>query len=143
MSWHVVVMKLPITVTHSCRLLNHPNSFHGVMVRLKAKFDAGLLLCSLSHLGLRWPHRTRAHSTASTTLTDQYSEVIIVHTCAFQSTLQCCANCCYINSGWAFSGQTLYMLDTYAITLPLLPSSTHTHTKKGPEHGLILCFHLS
>ena len=36
-------------VAHSCGLLNHLNSFHGEMFRLNAKFDADLLLYSLSH----------------------------------------------------------------------------------------------
>ena len=47
MNGHVVVMKLPITVTHSCRLLNHPNSFPGGMFKLNAKFDADSLLYSV------------------------------------------------------------------------------------------------
>ena len=46
----VVVMKLPITVANSCGLLNHPNSFHGGMFKLKAKSDADSFLYSHSHL---------------------------------------------------------------------------------------------
>ena len=34
---------------HSCSLLNHPNSFHGGMFKLNAKFDADSLLYLLSH----------------------------------------------------------------------------------------------
>ena len=34
---------------HSCGLLNHPNSFHGGMIKHNAKFDADFLLYSLSH----------------------------------------------------------------------------------------------
>ena len=34
---------------HSCRLLNHPNSFHGGMFKFNAKFDAYLLHYKLSH----------------------------------------------------------------------------------------------
>ena len=34
---------------HGCGLLNHLNSFHGGMFKLNAKFDADLLLYSLSH----------------------------------------------------------------------------------------------
>ena len=34
-------------------------------------------------------HSMHAHSAAFTTLTDQYSEVIIVHTCTFQNGLEC------------------------------------------------------
>ena len=36
-------------VAHSCSLLNHLNSFHGGMFKLKAKFDADSWLYSLSH----------------------------------------------------------------------------------------------
>ena len=36
-------------VAHSCSLLNHLNSFRGKMFKLNAKFDADLLLHSLSH----------------------------------------------------------------------------------------------
>ena len=35
-------------VAHSCRLLSHQNSFHGVMFKLNAQLDADLLLYSLS-----------------------------------------------------------------------------------------------
>ena len=57
-----------------------------------------------------------AHSVAPTAPTDWHSEVIIVRTCAFHSTLslaarlhRCCANHSqYINNGWTFSGQTSY-----------------------------------
>ena len=38
--------QLPI----SGSLLNHPNSFHRGKFKLNTKFDADLLLCSLSHL---------------------------------------------------------------------------------------------
>ena len=65
---------------------------------------------------MQWPHSACAHAIASTAPTNKYSEVIIVHTCAFQSTLLasrlhwCCTNCSHcINNGWAFSGQTSYM----------------------------------
>ena len=49
MSGCIVVMKPPITIAHSCSLLNHPNSFHGGMFKVSAKFDADLLLYLLSH----------------------------------------------------------------------------------------------
>ena len=48
-SGRVGVMKLPITSAHSCSLLSHLNSFRGGMFKLNAKFDADLLLYSLSH----------------------------------------------------------------------------------------------
>ena len=36
-------------VAHSCDLLNHPSSFHGVIFKLNTKSDANSLLSSLSH----------------------------------------------------------------------------------------------
>ena len=36
-------------VAHNCGLLNHPNSFHGGMFKLNAKFDADSLLYLFSH----------------------------------------------------------------------------------------------
>ena len=56
--------------------------------------------CFTQSFWMRWPHSTHAHSIASTAPTDQYSEVIIVHTCVFQSTLlgfQVTFCSCYIN----------------------------------------------
>ena len=38
-----------LPVAHSYNLLNHPNSFHGGIFTLDAKFDADLLLYLLSH----------------------------------------------------------------------------------------------
>ena len=49
MSGHVVVMKLPITIAHSCSLLNHLNSVRGGMFKLNTKFDADSLSYLLSH----------------------------------------------------------------------------------------------
>ena len=57
-------------VANSCSLLNHPNSFRGGMFKLNSKFDADLLLYSLSHFRIWQPHSTQAHSTASTASTD-------------------------------------------------------------------------
>ena len=37
------------SVAHSCRLLNHLNSFHGGMLKFNAKFNADSLLYLLSH----------------------------------------------------------------------------------------------
>ena len=47
--WHVVVIKLQSPIAHSCGLLNHLNSFCGGLFKLNIKFDAYLLLYSLSH----------------------------------------------------------------------------------------------
>ena len=83
--------------------LSHLNSFHKGMFKLNAKFDADLLLYSLSFIKnslsciknvltflIQLPHGTHAHSMTSTALSDSYSEVVIVHTRAFQSTLLGC-----------------------------------------------------
>ena len=51
---------------HSCGLLNHPNSFHGGMFKLNAKFDGDSLLYSLSSHCMWWSHSTGAHTMAST-----------------------------------------------------------------------------
>ena len=77
--------------------------------------------CSTHALILnRQPHSTHAHSTVSTAPTDQYSEVVIVHACAFQSLslaarLHCgrtdCSNS--INNSWIFSGQLMYVSIIY------------------------------
>ena len=70
-------------------LLSHPNSFSGGIFKLNAKFDADSLLYSLSHF--------ECNSHTVHMLTQQHppppltpSEVIIVHTCAFQSMLLGC-----------------------------------------------------
>ena len=67
---------------------------------------------------MQWPHSTHPHSGVSTAPTDYYSEVVIVHTCAFQSTLLGCQvtlmsanHSRYINNGWTFSGQTSYIFE--------------------------------
>ena len=46
--------------------------------------------CSTQAFWMQWPHSTHAHSMVSATSTDEYSKVVIVHTCAFQSTLLHC-----------------------------------------------------
>ena len=73
-----------LPVAHSCSLLNHPNSFHGGMFKLDAKFLADLMFYLFSHF------ECNGLTMVSTRPTDQYSEVIIVHACAFQSTLLGC-----------------------------------------------------
>ena len=55
------------------------------MFKLNAKFDADSLLYSVI-LNVT-ADITHVHSMAFTAPTDQYSEVIIVHSCAIQSTL--------------------------------------------------------
>ena len=76
-------------VAHSCGLLNHPNSFHGGTFKLNIKSDAHSLLYTLSHFecyGHTVHMLTQWHLPPLLT----YSEVIIVHAWAFQSTLLGC-----------------------------------------------------
>ena len=60
MSRSIVMMRLPIT--HSCSLLNHPNSFRGGMFKLNTKCDADSLLYLLTHFWMQRPHSTHAPS---------------------------------------------------------------------------------
>ena len=75
-------------VAHSCGRLNHLDGLREGMFKLNTKFDADSLLYLLILNVMA--HSTHAHSVASTTRTDEYSKVIIVHACAFQSTLLDC-----------------------------------------------------
>ena len=72
--------------SHSCSFLNHPNSFCRGMFKLIEQFDADSLLCLLSHFECDSLTVHVLTQLESTILSDYYSEVIIVHTCAFQST---------------------------------------------------------
>ena len=103
-------------VAHSCNLLNHPNSFRGGMFKLNAKFDADSLLYSLSHLecdGHTIHMLIQRHLLTPLTRTVKLS--LFRHACSSPLALAatfhwCCANCArYINNGWTFSGQTLYI----------------------------------
>ena len=76
-------------VVHSCGFLNHLNSFHGGMLKLTSKFDIDPLLHSLSHFECNG-HTVHMLTQVSTAPTDQYSEVVTIHTCTFQSTLLGC-----------------------------------------------------
>ena len=64
MSGWVAMMKLPTAAAFWII----PNSFHGGMFKLHAKFDADSWLCS--HFLVRQPHSTHAHSVVSTAPTD-------------------------------------------------------------------------
>ena len=57
-------------VAHSCGLLNHPNSFHGRMFKLKTESDTDLFLYSRSHFECHSHHSTCAHSVVSTAPSD-------------------------------------------------------------------------
>ena len=102
-------------VAHSCGLLNHRSSLHRRMFKLNAKFNADSLLYSLSHFecdGHTVYLLTQQHLIPSLT-----STVMSLFTHMHSSPLSLAARlrCChtnhsyYINNGWTFSGQTLYI----------------------------------
>ena len=103
-------------VAHSCGLLNHPNSFHGGMFKLNAKFDADSLLYSLSHFECN-DHTvhmlTQRHLQPPPTSTVKSSLFMHVHSSPLSLAArlhQCCANRShYINNGWTFPQETSYM----------------------------------
>ena len=108
-----------LPVAHSCGLLNHWNSFRGGMFKLNAKFDADLLLYSLSHFECdghtvhmltQWCLPPPLTSTVKSILFMHMHS--IVHACTLYSaaTLHRCYenHSRYINNGWTFSRQ-IYM----------------------------------
>ena len=101
-------------VAHSYGLLNYPNSFHGGMFKVNAKFDANSLLYSLSHFecdGHRVHILIQMHLLPPLTSTVKSSLFTHAHSSPLSLAArlhQCHTNCFhYINSGWAFSRQTL------------------------------------
>ena len=118
-------------------LLTHPNSFRGGMFKLYTKLDSDLLLYLLSHF------ECSGHTAHTTTLTDWYSEVVLVHHAhsiplSLAATLyQCRANhSCYINNGWTFSGQTLYVENWSKYFLYIKPFNHHNNSKGGSSYLL-------
>ena len=109
-------------VAHCCGLLNHPNSFHGEMLKLKAKFDADSLLYWLSHFEcdshtahmlIQQPLPQPLTSTVKSSLftlvdSNPLSLAARLH--------QCRATSFYINNGWAFSRQAHIYIHTYTYT---------------------------
>ena len=98
-------------------LLNHLNSFPGGMFKLKAKFDADLLLYLLSHFecdGHTVHMLTQQRLPPPLTSTVELSLFMHVHYSPLSLAARLhrrCANCShYINSGWTFSGQSSYNL---------------------------------
>ena len=96
-------------VAHSCSLRNHPNSFHWGMFKLNAKFDADLLLYSLSHFdcdGHTIHMLTQRHLLPPLSSTVKSSLFTHVHSSplSLAARLQWChANCpFYINHAWIF-----------------------------------------
>ena len=94
-------------------LLNHLSSFHGGMLKLNAKFDMQIVALLAQSFWTWGSYTIHAHSAASTTATDLYSEVVFVHNVhssplplAARLHWYCVNYSSYINSGWTFSGQT-------------------------------------
>ena len=100
-------------VSHSCGLLNHYNSFCRGMFKLNAKFDADLLLYSLSHFECK-SHTVHVlsqwHLPLPLTSTVKLSLFMHVHSSPLSLAVMlngCCANCShYITNGWTFSRET-------------------------------------
>ena len=104
-------------VAHSCCILNHPNNFHKEMFKRNAKFDADLLLYLLSHF------ECDSHTVHMLTqwclpppLTSTVKSLLFTYAhfspLSWAATLHLChvSHCHYINHGWAFSGQTFYIV---------------------------------
>ena len=109
LSW----LSCPSPVAQSCGLLNHPNSFHRGMFKLNTKFDADLLLYSLSHFecnGHTVHILTQGHLPPPLTSTVKLSLFTHAHSnpLSLASRLHWCTanHSHYINNGWTFSGQT-------------------------------------
>ena len=103
-------------VAHSCSLLNHPDSYHGGMFKLNAKFDADSLLYSPSHFechGHTVHMLTHWHLLSSLTSTVKSSLFTHVHSSPLSSAARlhgCHINHShYINNGWTFSVHILYI----------------------------------
>ena len=103
-------------VAHSCSLLNHPNTFHRGVFKLNAKSDADLLLYLPSHFECddHTVHMlTQYHLLPPVTSTVKSSLFMHVHSSPLSLSArlhQCHTNCShYINNGWSFSRQTLYI----------------------------------
>ena len=77
-------------VAHGCGLLNRLSSFCGQMFKLNAKLDADSLLYLLSHFECDGHTVHMLTQWCLTAPTDLYSEVLIIHTHTFQSTVLGC-----------------------------------------------------
>ena len=104
---------------HSCALLNHLNSSCGGMFKLNAKFDADLMLYSLSHF------ECNSHTVHMLTqwhllppLTSTVKSSLLRHTHSSLLSLAAMLHQCgtnhshHINNTWSISGQTLLLLST-------------------------------
>ena len=102
-------------VTHTCSLLNHPNSFHREMFKLNAKFDADSLLYSVSHfecnghtvhMFTQWRLLPPLTSAVKLSLFTQAHS----NPSSLASRLHWCRtnHSCYINNGWTFRVSSLF-----------------------------------
>ena len=107
----------PSPVAHSCGLLNHPDSIQGGLFKLNIKFNADLLLYSLNYF------ECDSHTVHELTqwylllpLAGTLKSSLLMH--AHSSPLSLAARLYwgrvkhfhYINNGWTFSGQAIYIL---------------------------------
>ena len=124
MSECIVMMKLPITVAHSCGLLTHLNISCRGMFKLNTKFDADSLLYLLSHFEC---HSHTVHMLTQWHLLPSFTSTVklslFMHAdsspCSLATKLyQWGANCSHcINNGWTFSRHTSYSYLKYNIHL--------------------------
>ena len=99
------------------------------------------ICCSTHSFWMQWPHSTHAHSTASTDLlTSTVKSSLFMHAHSSPLSLAsklhwCHTNCShYIDNGWTFSGQTLYI--KILIFLPVCSKFSFPHES---SLGLSLC----
>ena len=105
----------PSPVTCNCGLLSNPNTFHGGMFKLNAKFDANSWLYSLNHFecdGHTVHMLTQWYLIIPTTSTVRSSLFTHVHSSLFSLAARLLRyrsnHPHYINNGWTFSRQTVY-----------------------------------
>ena len=98
-------------LAHSCGLPNHLNSFHGGIFKFNTKFDADLLLYSLSHFecdGHTVHMLTQQCLLPPLTSPVKLSLFMLVHSSPLSLAARlhhCHANCShYISNDWTFSG---------------------------------------
>ncbi|KAF6086266.1 hypothetical protein HJG60_008461 [Phyllostomus discolor] len=118
MSRYIVVMSCQSPAVCSCGLLNHPKSFHRGTFKHHAKFDIDSLLYSPGHFKCdghtvhmvsQWcPPPPLTNTVKSSLFTHAHSSPLSVaarlHQCRTNRSH-------YSNNGWAFPGQTSYLLE--------------------------------
>ena len=100
-------------VAHSCRLLNHPDSFCGGMFKLNTKLDADSLLYILNVMATQYTCSLKGvhHSHWLVQWSRLCSHMRIPgHSPWLPGCIDVAQNCSrYVNNGWTSSGQTLYI----------------------------------